>query len=48
MTCEGLTNVTQTAEETDEAYLMALATEIGWRIEEGKLPPQDENGFYIL
>lgn len=38
----------QTEAETQEEYLMALATEIGWRIEEGLLPPQDKNGFYIL
>ena len=28
--------------------LMALAEAIGMRIEKGQLPPQDENGFYII
>jgi len=32
----------------DLEYLNALATEIGFRIEAGNLPPTDENGFYIM
>lgn len=32
----------------EEDYLLALADEIGARIDAGLLPPQDENGFYIL
>ena len=33
---------------SDTEWLMALATAIGKRVEAGDLPPQDENGFYIL
>jgi len=32
----------------DRTYLDALATEIGFRIEAGDLPPQDEFGRYIM
>lgn len=34
--------------EWSEEELMALAEDIGKRIEKGQLPSQDENGFYIL
>jgi len=34
--------------ETYPDYLMALADEIGNKIDRGELPPMDENGFYIL
>lgn len=33
---------------TDEEWLMALADEIGAKVEAGNLPPKDKNGFYIL
>lgn len=35
-------------QDLTEAELFALAEEIGDKIAKGQLPPQDENGFYIL
>lgn len=32
----------------DEEALLALAEAIGKKVEEGDLPPKDDNGLYIL
>jgi hypothetical protein len=47
---EAVDNEVVVAEEVNPYmdYLMALADEIGQKIERGQLPPKDENGFYIL
>ena len=36
------------SQDDDTAWIFALADQIGDRIASGNLPPQDENGFYIL
>lgn len=35
-------------DKTTEEELFELAEFIGKKVELGQLPPQDENGFYIL
>lgn len=36
------------ATESELAWMLELAADIGERVARGDLPPQDEDGFYLL